>query len=268
MDRPVPIYEGFSSSVFRTRDGACLKIAKSAEAASRLRHAFAACEAVAPFVDVAVPQAIRWLPAIEAPPHGGVLCAWIEGAHLTAATDPGSVAALLGDLRALDTTALDGLAAAYDRWRGHQLERARHGLAAVSALVGAEVARWVGRILGELADELVQLPHAAIVHGDFWHENLLTCNSQLFAVLDWEAAAIGDPAIDLAGLGYLGNDWAHAVLDALGSTAPERRRCADWRVVRELEGAAWSTRHGDDHERHESAAKLVTVARDLRDGHC
>ena len=90
---------------------------------------------------------------------------------------------------------------------------------------------------------------------------------RLIAVLDWEAAAIGDPAIDLAGLWYLGNDWANAVLDALGSAASERRRCAAWRVVRELEGAAWSTRHGDDHERHESAAKLVTVVRDLRDGH-
>ena len=76
----VPIFEGFSSSVFRTEDGACLKVAGSAEAADRLAYAFAVGDAVAPFVEVAVPGAIRWLPATEAQPHGGVLCGWIDGA--------------------------------------------------------------------------------------------------------------------------------------------------------------------------------------------
>jgi hypothetical protein len=192
----VPVFEGFSSSVFRTEDGACLKVAKTAEAAYRLAYAFAVGDAVAPFVDVAVPRAIRWLPATEAQPHGGVL--------------------------------------------------------------------WVGRVLGDLADNLRTLPGGAIVHGDFWHENLLARGSRLTAVLDWEAAAVGDPAIDLAGLWYLGDDWALAVLDALRTPRSERRRCAAWRLVRELEGAAWSMRHADNDERRESAAKLVAVARDVR----
>jgi aminoglycoside phosphotransferase (APT) family kinase protein len=260
----VPVFEGFSSSVFRTEDGACLKVAKRAEAAHRLAYAFAVGDAVAPFVDVAVPRAIRWLPATEAQPHGGVLCGWIEGTQLSAAADPESVAAFIRDLHAVDTAVLRGIAEPYARWRVRRLDQAREGLAAVSALVGAEITRWVGRVLGDLADDLRTLPGAPIVHGDFWHENLLARGSRLTAVLDWEEAAVGDPAIDLAGLWYLGDDWALAVLDALRAPRSERRRCAAWRLARELEGAAWSMRHDDNDERRESAAKLVAVARDVR----
>ena len=92
---------------------------------------------------------------------------------------------------------------------------------------------------------------------------MLARGLRLTAVLDWEAAAIGDPALDLAGLWYLGDDWARAVLDALGPPLSERRRCAAWRLVRELEGADWSMRHDDDNELGESAAKLVAVAHDV-----
>ncbi|MDP8909476.1 MAG: phosphotransferase [Chloroflexota bacterium] len=228
----VPIVEGFSSSVFKTEDGACLKVARSAEAASRLRHAFAVSAAIAPFVDVAVPQAVRWLPATEAQPHGGVLCAWMDGAQLSAAADPGPVAAFLRDLHAVDPTVLRSIVAPYGRWRVQQIDRARRGLAAASALIGPEMTRWVGRVLGDLADDLQRLPGPAVVHGDVWRENMLCARFALTAVLEWEAAAIGDPAVDLAGLWHLGDDWARGVLDALGPPLSERRRCQAWRLAR------------------------------------
>jgi aminoglycoside phosphotransferase (APT) family kinase protein len=38
----------------------------------------------------------------------------------------------------------------------------------------------------------------ALLHGDFWPENLLWQNERLAAILDWEDAAIGDPLSDLA----------------------------------------------------------------------
>ncbi len=193
-----------------------------------------------------------------------MLCAWIEGAQLTAAADPGPVAAFLRDLHAVDPTVLRSIVAPYGRWRVQQIDRARRGLAAASALIGSEMTRWLGRVLGDLADDLQRLPGPAIVHGDLWHENMLVRGSRLTAVLDWEAAAIGDPAVDLAGLWHLGDDWARAVLDALGLPLSERRRCQAWRLVRELEGAAWSMRHDDDKELGESAAKLIAVAHDVR----
>jgi Ser/Thr protein kinase RdoA (MazF antagonist) len=38
-----------------------------------------------------------------------------------------------------------------------------------------------------------------LLHGDFWPGNLLWQDGELLAILDWEDAAIGDPAADLAG---------------------------------------------------------------------
>ena len=80
------------------------------------------------------------------------------------------------------------IVAPYDRWRVQQIDRARRGLAAASALIGDEMTRWLGRVLGDLADDLQRLPGPAIVHGDLWHENMLVRGSRLTAVLDWEAA--------------------------------------------------------------------------------
>ncbi len=39
----------------------------------------------------------------------------------------------------------------------------------------------------------------ALLHGDFWPGNLLWQRGRLAAVLDWEDAALGDPAADVAG---------------------------------------------------------------------
>jgi aminoglycoside phosphotransferase (APT) family kinase protein len=39
----------------------------------------------------------------------------------------------------------------------------------------------------------------ALLHGDFWPGNLLWRDGRLVAILDWEDAALGDPACDVAG---------------------------------------------------------------------
>lgn len=83
-------------------------------------------------------------------------------------------------------------------------------------------------------------------------------------MLDWEAAGVGDPAVDLAGLWYLGDDWAQQVVGALDAPEPLLRRVACWRVARELRGAAWAARHRDRSELAESAAKASFLAGALR----
>jgi aminoglycoside phosphotransferase (APT) family kinase protein len=39
---------------------------------------------------------------------------------------------------------------------------------------------------------------SVLLHGDFWPGNILWCDKQLVAVIDWEDARLGDPLADLA----------------------------------------------------------------------
>lgn len=52
-------------------------------------------------------------------------------------------------------------------------------------------------------------PSSAIVHGDFGPHNLLTANSEVTAILDWELVKLGHPAEDLC--------WSRLAIEALGS---------------------------------------------------
>lgn len=45
---------------------------------------------------------------------------------------------------------------------------------------------------------LAPLNPPALLHGDYWPGNVLWCDGQLAAVIDWEDASLGDPLIDLA----------------------------------------------------------------------
>ena len=48
------------------------------------------------------------------------------------------------------------------------------------------------------AQSRLQPDRLCLLHGDYWPGNLLWSNGRLVGVLDWEEAAIGDPAADLA----------------------------------------------------------------------
>lgn len=69
----------------------------------------------------------------------------------------------------------------------------------------------------------------ALLHGDFWPQNLLWRDGELVAVLDWEDAAIGDPMADVAGarveLGWTYGEQAVAEF----TRAYDRRRPLDRR---------------------------------------
>lgn len=104
---------------------------------------------------------------------------------------------------------------------------------------------------------------AVLTHHDFWHENLLAEGEplRLSGVLDWEHARLGDPAVDLVPLGYLGNRFAEEVMHAYkdrGGTIDEgfRARLAKHRVLREFGGIRYSVHNNDRAELIESIEKL------------
>ena len=109
---------------------------------------------------------------------------------------------------------------------------------------------------GMLADDDFLRFEPALRHGDLWNENLLVADGRLVGVVDWGAAAIGDPAEDFAPLRHIGDAFAEAVLDAYGADAPLRHRA--WRhwELRELHGIRAALELGDEEELADGIAKL------------
>lgn len=63
--------------------------------------------------------------------------------------------------------------------------------------------RWLRENIGSVQ------PRSVIVHGDYGPHNLLTVDSELTAILDWELVKLGHPAEDLC--------WSRIAIEALGS---------------------------------------------------
>jgi aminoglycoside phosphotransferase (APT) family kinase protein len=100
-------------------------------------------------------------------------------------------------------------------------------------------------------------------HGDLWFGNLLVDEqaTRLIAALDWEHAAIGDPAEDVATQRYLGHDAATAVTDKyarlVGGLDPQLLRRADHHfALREINGIRRCIEMNDDDELEEEIRNL------------
>lgn len=103
----------------------------------------------------------------------------------------------------------------------------------------------------------------ALQHGDLWHGNMLTNSdrSAITGILDFENAAIGDPAQDFATQLHLGRDFAEAVLDryqAAGGILDGGLRYRMQRLweLREFDGMDFAIRYDDQHEFNDSLRKL------------
>jgi aminoglycoside phosphotransferase (APT) family kinase protein len=109
---------------------------------------------------------------------------------------------------------------------------------------------------GVLADADFTRFEPALRHGDLWNENLLVDDGRLVGVLDWGAAAIGDPAEDFAPLRHVGAAFADAVLEVYGADRALRRRA--WRhwELRELHGIRAALELADEEELDDAVAKL------------
>lgn len=96
---------------------------------------------------------------------------------------------------------------------------------------------------------LPQVNDTVLLHGDFWHGNILWQNGQLAAVIDWEDAALGDPLADLAnsrleilwafGMEAMDNftQQYQAMMPALGCThLPYWDLCAALRPIGRIDG--------------------------------
>ena len=122
------------------------------------------------------------------------------------------------------------------------------------------IAQWWDSFLG---DRSLRRYPPVLQHGDFWYENILVdeTRQKLAGVIDFEQAAVGDPAQDFATLFYYGSPFvAHAVTSyqaaggVLGESFGYRLR-KRWEA-RDFDGLSYAIQQNDPDEFEDSIAKL------------
>ncbi len=100
-------------------------------------------------------------------------------------------------------------------------------------------------------------------HCDLWYENLLVNDdaTRVIGVLDFEAADVGDPALDFSAQMYLGESFARQVMSAyrsLGGSVSESiwHRIQTLLVLHEFDDLRFELRANNARELEGSIAKL------------
>jgi aminoglycoside 2''-phosphotransferase len=102
-------------------------------------------------------------------------------------------------------------------------------------------------------DERLRRFTPAFRHGDLWYGNLLIDDGHVTGIIDWEDAALGDPALDLAN--QLGADerFFQATLAAYRAAggrwgADEEYRARRWHEAVCFQWISWALRPGNEHQ--------------------
>jgi aminoglycoside phosphotransferase (APT) family kinase protein len=268
LPSPLQLYdEGFGGTIFQAGD-TIVRVPKSADAMKRLALVNANLPTIQRFLPVRVPVPLWDIPPTADLPLGAFAYRHIPGQPLGPDSGRSVLAEQVGQVLAaihrIDPETLPGPLP--DR-----------------AVVAAERERVMGTVLPWLADieppSVIarleswwrQFKHTmnqadlepCLVHGDFWFGNLLTDQSgeSLVAVLDWEQAALDDPAQDLATLLHSSPRFAATALEAYRSAgghadhAVLARRNLLWQY-REFTGLAMAIEMDDEPERDEAMQKL------------
>lgn len=125
-------------------------------------------------------------------------------------------------------------------WAGlpERLDRLAHGLPR------ARLRDWYS-VAYQAADVAASAP-LGLMHGDLQDPNVrIGGNGRLVAVLDWDSALIGDPALDTAAVLHSVGPHAPALVASFPWLAEDMRRFEIYRTTWELQHALW--RAGDDH---------------------
>ncbi|MFX1251637.1 MAG: phosphotransferase family protein [Promethearchaeota archaeon] len=123
-----------------------------------------------------------------------------------------------------------------------------------------EISRWWDDFI---QDGRMQQYTPVLLHGDLWYEHILVnkANTTVVGILDFEEAAIGDPAHDLSTQFHLGKTFAKLVLHAYQDQGGVINEWLWYRmnklyVLRELTGLLFSIKVKDPVEIEESIKKV------------
>jgi aminoglycoside phosphotransferase (APT) family kinase protein len=191
------------NDMYRLGDRMAARLPRRKSAVAPIEKEHAWLSRLAPCLPLAIPVPIaKGSPSVGYPYAWGVV-QWITGEPPGAAviTDPVMARDLAGfvtALQAIDPTAGPG-PGEHNGWRGSDLStfdavmRRRFNWLADLDDIAAIVAVW---------DRSLETPpwtgRAVWIHGDLKGANLLLQGKTVTGVLDWSAAGVGDPAVDLA----------------------------------------------------------------------
>jgi aminoglycoside phosphotransferase (APT) family kinase protein len=256
---------GFSATSYATPDGYVIRVAHDDQARQRQVREVRLLQAIRErFAGFDLPFPAEVFPPSSRYPFGAVRYRLLLGRPPDENVDPSTIADFLRRLHDVPAASVQSILGSYEAWLDLQLVTAAEGAAALNGRLDVHTARWLDAFIEDLPELIRGVETPTVVHGDFWGGNMCVRESRLTGVLDWEAAAIGDPAVDLAGLWYLGAALPMRISAELSFSMVDLERAHCFRIIRELTGAAWSGRRRDVQELRESAAKISAVVADVR----
>jgi aminoglycoside 2''-phosphotransferase len=266
----VVIDRGFGSIVLGVPQQVVVRVPRTEVVAAAHVHERNLLPSIARHVPVAIPRVVWRASPAEGLRWGASAYRWIYGSQplVPVAADGALVSDLAGFLATLHRTPVS-LVAALNLPGPRALAGRRAEDAATiepvlrNRLIPREFSRLQARLADILDDPVLDDFEGVLRHGDLWFGNLLIDEQsfRLNAVLDWEHAAIGDPAEDLATQRYLGAAAATAVTDhyarLIGGLDPQFLRRADHHfALREISGIRRCIEMNDDDELDEELQKL------------
>ena len=263
---------GFNSIAVETGSGLVFRVAKTPGTAERYARESCLLPIIHPHLPIAIPNP-RWL-SDRSPvfPYGVSGYEKLPGVVLSPALLRTGTMSALAEQTAqvllalhhipLDAVARCGLARPEDSPAQHRTVREETTpvlRARLSAGEFARIERWWDAFL---EDKRLSQFEPALTHNDFWYENMLVegTASRLVGVVDWEYAAISDPAVDFSF--HLGPDFRTRVIDSYRRAGgrfagEEEHRMRRLWELREFYGVHHSVRFQDEAELADSIRKLL-----------
>ena len=260
---------GFSSVVVEVAGGWVFKVARNPVAAAGHAREARLLPALRGWLATPVP-APRWqVGSSEGLPFGALGYPKLVGVALTRERGQGlavsaEVAAFLAELHTFPPERALGLSlpgpsarrSAIERLRDEELPLLRDLLTAAEQRM---IARWWD---GFLTDPELRAAPARLVHGDLWYENVLVdpVEDKVVGVVDFESAAVDDPAQDFAALMHLGEPFVERIVDAYVAAGGAPGASFDHRLrryweLREMGGVRHALRY-DPEELDDALRKL------------
>lgn len=267
---------GFGSVVVETSDGAIFRIARHASAAEGHAREAKLLPALQDRLPLAVPEP-RWRVEPRTPgfSYGAIGYRRLPGTPLSFQLVAGMGTETIASQLAAFLLALHRFPVAEAEELGlPQAERDPASLEALrdevlpslrDALASDEyrtVRVWWDRLL---ANPQMRRFAPMLRHGDLWYDHVLVDERllRLVAVVDWEAAALGDPARDFAAQFHLGEEFAEATLAAYATQGGQvdqtlRHRVRTQWELREFGGVRTALELNDREEFEDAVRKLRT----------